>query len=278
MTARIERPNRDALQQALDIFRDAMRPFIIRTLRSVPGRRVEDLIQDALSYGKAEQFDRDLRAHNDDIEVAIDINFFPPIISRNWDAFKHRFNENRSVTSELWLIVEARNYVAHPGRDDLETDYAATRLFDVSNVLRRVNASEQARAVEALRDRLLQPAVPTQSSPTAQLARPRSAASTRAGKLKPWRDVMPPNPGVTQGTFHLAEFAANLQDVYDGHASATEYGNPVSFFNQTFLTNGLRTLLLNTLQRLAVLVATQSSRPKLASAGARPIALLPCIT
>ena len=49
----------------------------------------------------------------------------------------------------------------------------------------------------------------------------------------------------------MAEFAADLQQVHDGRADATEYGNPVSFFNQTYITPGIRTLLVNSLKRLA---------------------------
>ena len=39
--------------------------------------------------------------------------------------------------------------------------------------------------------------------------------------------------------------------MHDGRANATEYGNPVSFFNHTYITPGIRTLLVNTLKRLA---------------------------
>ena len=37
------RPNEDALRQAIDIYRDAMRPFIVRQLRRVRGAKVEEV-------------------------------------------------------------------------------------------------------------------------------------------------------------------------------------------------------------------------------------------
>ena len=52
------------------------------------------------------------------------------------------------------------------------------------------------------------------------------------------------------GSFQEAEFAADLQQVHDGRANATIYGNPVSFFNQTYITPGISTLLVNTLKRI----------------------------
>ena len=42
-----------------------------------------------------------------------------------------------------------------------------------------------------------------------------------------------------------------MQQVHDGRADATQYGNPVSFFEHTYITPGIRTLILNTLRRLA---------------------------
>ena len=47
MTTR-PRPNRDALSEAIDIYRDAMRPFILRRLRQVRGTTIDKAITFAL--------------------------------------------------------------------------------------------------------------------------------------------------------------------------------------------------------------------------------------
>lgn len=47
MTTR-PRPNRDALSEAIDIYRDAMRPFILRRLRQVRGTTLDKAITSAL--------------------------------------------------------------------------------------------------------------------------------------------------------------------------------------------------------------------------------------
>lgn len=247
--ATVERPNRAALQQALDIFRDAMRPFIVRTLKTARGAQVEDLIADALSHTQEVQFRQNLNTPGYDAEAAIDIGYFPQIVTRNWETFGRRLGQDRTVGDALWLIVAARNQVAHPGVQDLDTDYAVTRLSLIGEVLGRINAPAQRGAVEAIRD---ERRAPTKESPppserTTERPRPKRPSSN----LRPWREVIRPNQDVAQGTFQQAAFAANLQQVYDGHASATEYGIPVEFFNRTYITPGLRTLLLNTLKRLA---------------------------
>lgn len=67
--------------------------------------------------------------------------------------------------------------------------------------------------------------------------------------LKPWRYVMEPHPDVACGRFKQAEFAADLAQVVRGEGSP-EYVNPVEFFSRTYLTGGLKNLLVKTLTRL----------------------------
>src|SRR6266496_1122481 len=67
--------------------------------------------------------------------------------------------------------------------------------------------------------------------------------------LRPWREIVTPHPDVASGRYLFAEFAADLGQVHRG-AGSDEYRVPRDFFQRTFLTHGLRTLLVNALQRL----------------------------
>ena len=60
---------------------------------------------------------------------------------------------------------------------------------------------------------------------------------------------MTPSPDVEDGSFEEAEFAANLQQVYDGSAAAV-YGDPREFFRRTYVTAGIRNLLVNAAKRV----------------------------
>ena len=86
----------------------------------------------------------------------------------------------------------------------------------------------------------------------ARRAAPRGSAltSSPSAGLRPWREVIPPHDDVARGKFELAEFAADLHQVVAGTAT-WEYGEPEGFFERTFLTSGLRTLLGDALDRLA---------------------------
>ena len=156
MTSTVDRPNRQALNKALDIFRDAMRPFIVRNLRSVPGQQAEDLILNALNPNQATQVQHNLGRGSGNIEAALDIGDFPQIITRNWrESFGRRFSNDRSVQSKIWLIKESRDQVAHPGLQDLDTEYTRAHLFHIAEVLGLINQPGQRQAVETIRDQLL---------------------------------------------------------------------------------------------------------------------------
>lgn len=71
------------------------------------------------------------------------------------------------------------------------------------------------------------------------------------GKIKSWRDVMEPHSDVARGRYRQAEFAADLGQVVRG-AGNIEYTDAIEFFSRTYLTGGLKTLLVETLKKLAL--------------------------
>ena len=218
-----KRPNQDALYQALNTYRDAMRPFILRNLKTVQDLSPEDRFQN---------------------EADVDIGDFPHLFRRYWrDAFEQCFDLDRDVRSAVGVITEARNKVAHPQTEDFASEYALSRLHEIADMLGQINAPEQKREVEAIRDKLLTNAAP---SPEAKPTLPRR----KAADLTPWRDVIRPNTDVIEGTFRKSEFAADLQEVFERKAKTPEYGETDIFFNQTYITLGLKDLLVNTLKRL----------------------------
>lgn len=178
-------------------------------------------------------------------ETDFDINDFPPLFRRHWlNAFEHRFDFDRDIRSAVGIITEARNKTFHPGADDLDSAYTLARLHDIADILGQINASSQKSEVEAVREKLLDRTVLT---PKTEPKLPRKKASD----LKPWREVIQPTTDVIENTFRKSEFAADLQEVFDGKAKTPEYGETKIFFNQTYITPGLRHLLVNTLKRLA---------------------------
>ena len=68
--------------------------------------------------------------------------------------------------------------------------------------------------------------------------------------LKAWRDIATPHKDVLGGTFKQSEFAADITQVATGTASE-EYQDAEKFFSRTYITEGMRLLLISVAQRLA---------------------------
>ena len=250
----IQRPNKEALIKVIDIYRDAMRPFLNHHLRRVPGKSLEEAIRHALRDNQINQFDDNLR-NGRSVEESIDVNDFPELVRGHWrDIFSGLFPGDRVVQNRLYEIKTIRDEASHPGASDLDEEKTRAHIYMVADVLGRINRPLERDEVENVRDALFaapkseQPSLPDESQETQgsfeQIAAPRIVG------LQSWRDVINPNDDVTEGRFRQAEFAASLQRVYDGRARDNEYGNPVSFYNRTYITPGMRALLVNTVQRL----------------------------
>ena len=69
-------------------------------------------------------------------------------------------------------------------------------------------------------------------------------------KLPSWREIIEPHPDVAQGRYLNTDFAANLDDVARG-GGPFEYRDPVEFFARTYITEGIKGLLIQTAKRLS---------------------------
>ena len=67
--------------------------------------------------------------------------------------------------------------------------------------------------------------------------------------MKPWRTVAKPHADVLTGTLKQSEFAADLSRVAEGSASK-EYQDAVQFFDRTYITEGMKELLVSVARRL----------------------------
>ena len=164
-----------------------------------------------------------------------------------WDQFFRR-SHSRSTRSYLNLLRDARNRWAHNAR--FSSDETRRILDSCEMMLEAFHAGEAAEEVREI-NRSLTRLVISEERRTAER---RAAAEATRGEplagLKPWREVITPHRDVREGRFAQAEFAADLRQVVKGEA-APEYGDPVSFYERTFVTDGLRDLIRNAARRLS---------------------------
>ncbi|KAB7790161.1 Swt1 family HEPN domain-containing protein [Bifidobacterium leontopitheci] len=151
----------------------------------------------------------------------------------------------QSYASEL---RETRNQWAHS--QPFTSDEAIRALSTIELLLNAVNAPDSADDVRKLRD-TLQRTVYEDHTRKASQRKIISVDPTQG--MKPWREVITPHADVATGRFTASEFAANLYDVAVSKtacAPGNAYGDPVEFYNRTYLTEGLRDLLTRAIRRL----------------------------
>lgn len=147
-----------ALYEAVNHYRDAMRPFLIRCLSVSSYGDVEAVIRQSLSEGLSRQFDETLAQSEGNLEAAIDVSMFARLVRSNWsEVFRQQFNNaswERTVDT-MGVIGGARNEVAHPPPEGLDYEYVVARLYDIADMLERIDAVGEKQAVAAIKDRIV---------------------------------------------------------------------------------------------------------------------------
>ncbi len=153
------------------------------------------------------------------------------------------FPDKRAV-SGLW---DARKEWAHGGK--FTDDQAERVLADGESLLRSIGSVTQADEVDEMRRELRRIRFEKDQKKYLTAAEKGLTVTLSTEGLPSWRDVVEPHDDVAQGTYQLAEFAADLRQVRLGIARP-EYQDPEQFYSRTFITRGLKYLLGQTIQRL----------------------------
>jgi len=227
--------NRDRVEKALQLLSSGLLPFIKRELKAVFGERwlyaVAESLDSAVVPAKESQLG----------DVAAQLK----VMRARWkEVFSRTLGHlERSYVEEL---LSFRNKWAH--LQPFTLDDTVRVLDDVQRLLTAVSAEE---AIEAERQKEeVQRLRYEEAQRRPKKAREELALGSPLAGLKPWREVVAPHADVRSGRYQVAEFAADLAQVHRGEGS-DEYRDPPEFFRRTFITQGLKQLLLHALQRLA---------------------------
>lgn len=236
--------NRERVGKALDILNAGLQPFVEREMLAKYGPRWRYEALNSL---------REQHISKDGTDLHLDTQGLLMIV---WDQWQQVFrtvlgHAERALVSEL---REVRNSWAHQNPFSLDDAYRA--LDSVQRLLSAVSAAPEADEVEKQKREILRQRFEEQArQETRKLSGPLKTNSTvvnssQNGGLRPWREIVTPQPDVASGSYQMAEFAADLGRVHKGEGS-DEYRKPRDFFQRTFLTHGLRGLLSNALLRLS---------------------------
>ena len=169
------------------------------------------------------------------------------IILTDWQ-YLFRLKLGKAERGMLGELEEIRNQWAH--QHVFSTDDTLRALDTIQRLLTAISSADQAAEVDKLKGEVMRTRFAEMQRVATDRAKRQATEGTPMEGLKPWRDVITPHPDVCNGTFAQAEFAADLAQVHRGDA-LPEYGDPKEFYRRTYLTEGLRGLLLNVIKRFS---------------------------
>ena len=226
--------NLDRVGRALTAVRDGIRPGLVATWEAAYGDDWIDRVNGADAYPEW-------------TPSVDDLAFLLKGMGNTWNAiFKDQFGHaERNYVSEL---RETRNAWAHNEAFSSDDTY---RVLDTSErLLTAFSAADQVIAVQGMKQGLLRQRYEKEAAnQQRRLATEPTKGEPKAG-LTPWREVMTPHVDVREGRYQQAEFAADLHQVAFGNADA-EYGDPADFYRRTFITEGMKSLLVNAVRRFS---------------------------
>jgi hypothetical protein len=229
--------NHERVGKALDLLNAGLKPFVERELQATLGK---DWVAQAglLPVGPG--------AGKKGKEPHLDTQALLSVMWDRWnDVFRKTLSQaDRSLVSEL---RDVRNKWAH--QEAFTTDDAYRALDSMHRLLTAVSA-EEAIEVDRQKQELLRLRFEEQARQEKKRASAAAIEGQPAGGLKPWREIVTPHPDVASGRYQQAEFAADLGQVHRGEGS-DEYKHPTEFYRRTFITDGLKHLLIDALQRLS---------------------------
>ncbi|HNQ88093.1 MAG TPA: Swt1 family HEPN domain-containing protein [Verrucomicrobiota bacterium] len=229
--------NQERVGKAMELLRVGLAPFVEREFTSLHGEQAAEAARrylgDDRGVAKKRIADWDVAA----------------LLKLMWESWNDVFGKTlgraeRSLVSEL---RDWRNKWAH--QEPFSSDDADRALDSMARLLAAVSAP-QAEDVGKMKMELRRLLFDEQVRGEKRKAGGSLIEAAATGALKPWREVVTPHPDVASGRYQQAEFAADLWQVHLGEGT-DEYRVPAEFFRRTYLTESLKRLLVNAVQRLS---------------------------
>ena len=271
--------NHDLVTKGFNRLLEALIPFIVHELAQTYGT---DFWQAGVMDKLYDDQKRGLPTSGTDNELAssLDIAKCLLLMEINWrEVFGKKLP--RDCKNYVIELKGKRNEWAHKGIEDL-TDSNAFRALDTMSRLAEQIDSDATSDINALLRQVrygsAEGSIAVTSNAVADAeempARRKELEQTKAvSGLPSWRDVIEPHMDVAEGRYKNAEFAADLAQVARGKGEL-EYRDPVEFFNRTYVTEGMKGLLTQSLRRVSGLDGEPVIQLKTAFGGGKTHSML----
>lgn len=253
--------DREKLQRGLGLFLDAMRPYAVSVIqRECPEGTSWDMdferrIENERKKSSWQMQRMQLNNNGSSLLGLIDYNNlvtfiinYKESVTREVGNIPKNYNRLRSCLQEL---QDTRNNWAHfdtGGLDDDEAERAFSNMIQVAKLLEMGDLEDELKRIKGVT-----PSIAT-STPVAEL-RPSKPVQDNtdnvdySGVLPAWFNSILPQYDIRNGQLDESIFAANIEEVSTGTAPVV-YQDIVSFFDRTYVTDGMRELIRRVVQAL----------------------------
>ncbi len=253
--------DREKLQRGLGLFLDAMRPYAV----SIITRECADGVSWDMDFERRIDNERkrnnwqmqrmQLNNNGSSLLGLIDYNNLVTFIINYKESVTREvsgtkdYNRLRSCLQEL---QDTRNSWAHfddNTLDDDEAERAFSNMIQVSKLLEMPELEEELKRIKGGTQARVEP------TPQAERIQPQGAPQDNNGAvdyngvLPAWFNSILPQYDIRNGQLDESIFAANIEEVATGTAPVV-YQDIVSFFDRTYVTDGMRELIRRVVQAL----------------------------
>ena len=253
--------DREKLQRGLGLFLDAMRPYAV----SIITRECPDGVSWDMDFERRIDNERkrnnwqmqrmQLNNNGSSLLGLIDYNNLVTFIINYKESVTKEvggtkdYNRLRSCLQEL---QDTRNSWAHFDDNTLDEDEAErafSNMIQVSKLLEMPELEEELKRIKGGTQARVEP------TPQAERIQPQGApqdnngAVDYTGVLPAWFNSILPQYDIRNGQLDESIFAANIEEVATGTAPVV-YQDIVSFFDRTYITDGMRDLIRRVVQAL----------------------------
>lgn len=237
--------NNDNIFQALGVFLEAMRPYLVDVLeKHFPNEPWEGVFFQRLTPQKQETWNNAQRQGVEPM-LRIDYSNLSFLANRFRDELAIELGNDKAKTYNfencMRELQEARNKCQHftPLTDD-EKERAFSNMIYVANMLDKKDLRKE---IDRLKTKhTFTPAAVATVPVTTVTSSPANVNILDDGSpLKPWYVNCLPHYDIRSGVLDESLFAANINEVVLGTAPEV-YMNPITFFQKTYVTAGLRNI------------------------------------
>ena len=238
--------NLELMTKGIEITGNTLRPYVVSELKSQYGDEWWEKGVYAVIFEDKKQYYTEEGTEEEHLNQ-LDLTLCLVAIDQNWYYFKKKLpHDYKSWVNETKTF---RNKWAHQAEKPLTDAQLARALETMSLLCQPIDAKAESDLQELVRTvRYGSASGSVAAAPKKIIVKVKNPRPSNTG-LKSWRDVIPPHPDVAAGEYRKTRFAASLTDVISGKASY-EYRDPVEFFGRTYITAGMKSLLVESLERI----------------------------